>query len=150
MDIFKILIAQTKILFQSSNLVDNILKFIYNYRKGRNMEPYSVEEFGKYLQRKMMLSRIIGIIGCLVGITSLVVYALQSSNIIGEVISDWMLLIMITYSMGVAFTSNSGLQGIKVGNPWQRLNAICAIFFYFMVVFLIGYGFASGNLYIKF
>lgn len=114
------------------------------------MEPYSVEEFGKYLKRKMMMLRIIGIIGCLAGVACLVVYALQKSNIIGEVISDWLLLINITYSMGVAFTSNSGLQGIKIGNPWQRLNAICAIFFYFLVVFLIGYGFASGNLYIKF
>lgn len=114
------------------------------------MEPYSVEEFGKYLKRKMVISRICGIMGCLIGIISLVVYALQKANIIGVLINDWMLLITLTYSMGVAFTFNSGLQGIKVGNPWQRINTIIAMFFYFFVVFLIAYGFASGNLVIKF
>lgn len=114
------------------------------------MEPYSVEEFGKYLKRKMVMSRILGILGCLMGLLSLVLYALQRANMISEVISDWLLLILLTYSMAIAFTFNSGLQGIKVGNPWQRINAFCAIFFYLLVVFLIAYGFASGNLNIGF
>ena len=114
------------------------------------MEPYSVEEFGKYLKRKMLMSRIMGLMGCLVGVISLILYALQSSHIINTVLSDWMLLITLTYSMATAFSFNSGLQGIKAGNPWQRLNMICAIFFYLLVVFLIAYGFASGNLYINF
>lgn len=114
------------------------------------MKPYSIEEYGKYLKRKLMLSRILGIIGCLVGLVCLLVYTLQKAHIINDLISDWLLLIILTYTMAAAFTFNSGLQGIKVGNPWQRVNTICAIFFYFFVVFLIAYGFASGNLRIQF
>lgn len=114
------------------------------------MEPYSVEGFGKYLRRKLMISRAIGILGCVVGLVSLILYALQKVNVVGHIMTDWLFLILLTYSMAVAFTSNSGLQGIKVGNPWQRINTICALFFYLFVIFLIAYGFASGNLTVQF
>lgn len=114
------------------------------------MKPYSVDGYGKYLRRKLMISRLIGILGCLVGIVSLVLYALQKANIVHELITDWLLLIVLAYSMAVAFTTNSGLQGVKVGNPWQRINMICAVIFYFFVIFLIAYGFASGNLVLQF
>ena len=114
------------------------------------MKPYSVNEYGKYLKRKMVISRVMGILGCLIGLACIAVYILQRFSIITHILNDWMLLVMVTYTMAMAFTVNSGLQGIKVGNPWQRINTIFAMFFYLFVVFLISYGFASGNLTLKF
>lgn len=114
------------------------------------MKPYSIQDWGKYLKRKMMISRIMGILGCLIGVACIIIFALQKAKVMNVLINDWMCLITLTYSMALAFTLNSGLQGVKVGNPWQRVNAICAVFFYLFVVFLISYGFASGNLQVKF
>lgn len=114
------------------------------------MAPYNVKEYGKYLKRKMVMSRIMGILGCLIGLACITLYILQRLSVLSHIINDWMLLVMVTYTMALAFTVNSGLQGIKVGNPWQRINSIFAMFFYFFVVFLISYGFASGNLSVMF
>ena len=108
------------------------------------MKAYSVSEYGKYLKRKMMMARIFGIAGCLLGLLCIVLYGLQRGGIIEEAINDWMLLVMLTYCMANAFTYNSGLQGAKSNNPWQRVNALSAIFFYLFVIFLLAYGIASG------
>ena len=110
------------------------------------MKPYSVADYGKYLKRKMMMARIFGIFGCLLGLVCITLYGLQKGNIVEEVINDWMLLVMLTYCMATAFTYNSGLQGIKAKNPWQRVNAACAIFFFLFVIFLLAYGIAIGYL----
>lgn len=114
------------------------------------MRPYSVPEYGKYLKRRMMMARILGIVGCVEGIICMIIFILQKTKVMGEVINDWMCLIILTFCMAQAFTLNSGLQWVKLGNPWQKINSICAIFFYLFVVFLISYGFASGNMTLKF
>lgn len=103
----------------------------------------NMQEYNGYLKRRLMLSRILGIITCLVGITCLVLYYFK-------IVNEWMCLVVLTYCMANCFTLNSQLQGVRVGNPWQRINAICAMFFYLFVVFLISYGFASGNLVVRF
>lgn len=136
-----------KILFQISNLFDKNLLFRYNYIiKGKNMINISkkdIQDYSGFLKRKMIMSRIMGVISCLIGITCLILYYFK-------VVNEWMCLIILTYCMANCFMLNSNLQGIKVGNPWQRVNAYCSIFFYLFVVFLISYGFASGNLAILF
>ena len=110
------------------------------------MKPYSVSEYGGYLKRKMMISRFIGIIGCLLGLACVTLYILQKFSVIEGFMNDWMLLVVLTYTMAMAFTVNSGLQGIKVGNPWQRINTLLALLFYLFVLFLIVYGFTTGDL----
>ena len=110
------------------------------------MGAYSVAEYGRYLKRKMMMARIFGIAGCLLGIVCIILYGLQKGNFLIEIINDWMLLVMLTYCMATAFTYNSGLQGVKAKNPWQRINAVCAIFFYLFVIFLLSYGIYTGYL----
>ena len=42
------------------------------------------------------------------------------------------------------------IKDIKVGNPWQRINGIVSVMFYVLVVFLIIYGFVSGELQLQF
>lgn len=96
-----------------------------------------------YLKRKMIVSRLTGIFACLIGLASIVLLYLK-------LLDEWMCIIIIGYAMATAFSSNSFLQGAKVGNPWQRLNFACAIFFYIVVVVLIVYGFISGELIIQF
>ena len=114
------------------------------------MEPYSKSEYGEFLKRKLKITRWMGLFTCLVGLACIILFGMQRVNLIQTMFSEWMLLVMITYTMAAAFTLNSGLQGIKSGNPWARLNAMCAIAFYLFVVTLISYGFASGNLAVKF
>jgi hypothetical protein len=87
------------------------------------------------------MSRTVGILSSLLGLASIVAYFLKF-----EYVGEWMLMIIITYCMAAVFSSNSFLQDIKVGNPWQRINAICSIFFFICVIFLIVYGFISGQL----
>ena len=114
------------------------------------MEPYSLPEYSKYLKRRLKITRLMGLFTCIVGLVCIILFGLQRTNLIRTLFADWMLVIIITYTMAAAFTLNSGLQGIKTGNPWARINASCAIFFYMCVVTLISYGFASGNLTIQF
>ena len=99
----------------------------------------SVQEYADYLKRKLMMSRVVGLIVCLLGIACIALYYVK-------IVNGWLCLITLAYCMANTFSLNSQLQGIKTGNPWQRINAICSIFFYLFVVFLISYGFASGEL----
>ena len=114
------------------------------------MQPYSREEYGQFMKRKLKTTRLMGLFTCIVGLTCMILFGFQKSNLIETLFSDWMLLIMLTYTMAAAFTLNSGLQGVRTGNPWSRLNAIFAIVFYLFVVTLISYGFATGNLEVNF
>lgn len=99
--------------------------------------------YTKHLKHKMMMARILGIMACLVAIVGLVLKYF-------EIINEWMCIITISYAMGTIFAFNSNLQDIKVGNPWHRINAICAILFFAFVIFLIVYGFISGQLQTQF
>lgn len=96
-----------------------------------------------YLKRKMMFARILGIIACLVALAGIVLRYLNLFN-------TWLCLILISYCLGIIFTFNSNLQNVKVGNPWQRINSICAVVMYMLVAFLIIYGFVEGILQTQF
>lgn len=109
----------------------------------KGITKQQVADYSAYLKRKMMLSRILGILTCLFGFACIVLYYFKLVN-------DWMCLVVLAYCMGNAFSFNSNLQGVKIGNPWARLNAICSFAMYLLVVFLISYGFVSGNLTVKF
>ncbi len=103
--------------------------------------PYKT--YGAFLRRKMIFARIMGILACAIAIASIVLMYYK-------MLSEWLCVIMIGYGMATAFSSNSFLQDIKIGNPWQRINMACAVFFYFGVFFLIIYGFVTGNLSTQF
>lgn len=102
-----------------------------------------LKEQARFYKRKMMLSRIIGIFCCLMALGSIALYYFRPST-------QWLSLITITYCAGMVFTANSFLQDIKVGNPWQRVNAFCSIILYLFTVFLIIYGFVEGQLITNF
>lgn len=97
----------------------------------------------KHLKHKMMMARLLGIFACLIAIAGIVLKYLG-------IVSDWLCIITIAYAMGTIFTFNSSLQDIRVGNPWQRINAICSLILYAFVIFLIAFGFSSGQLQINF
>ena len=107
----------------------------------KNNSP--IQSYGSYLKRKMIMTRILGIFACLIALGSI---ALMYYNLV----SEWICIIAIGYAMATAFSSNSFLQGVKVGNPWQRINMVCAIFFYMAVLALIVYGFICGELSLNF
>lgn len=102
-----------------------------------------VKEYGSFLKRKMIMSRIVGILCCLLAIASIFTYYFK-------VINEWISLINISYSIATIFTANSFLQDIKVGTPWQRINGICSVLLYLFSVFLIVWGFVYGQLSLKF
>lgn len=96
-----------------------------------------------FLRRKMRLSRAIGILCCMFAIACIILYYLKT-------ISEWLCIINIAYCAGTIFVANSFLQDIKVGNPWQRINAICGILMYAFSIFLIVWGFKEGLLSTRF
>lgn len=108
-----------------------------------NISRKDVQDYAGFLKRRMMMSRILGIFTCLLGIACIVLFYLK-------IVNDWMCLVVLAYCMANCFSLNSNLQGVKVGNPWQRVNSICAIILYLFVVFLISYGFASGEMSLQF
>lgn len=103
----------------------------------------AVANYSAFLKRKMISSRIMGILVCLLALASIVAYYFKFVN-------EWLCMIVLSYCIATIFISNSFLQDIKVGNPWQRINSIFAIFFFLVVIFLIVYGFVTGNLATKF
>lgn len=102
-----------------------------------------MNEYTKHLKHKMMMARILGIMACIAIIAGLILKLLA-------IIDEWLCIISIAYSMGVVFAFNSNLQDIKIGNPWQRINAACSLFLFASVIFLIVYGFVSGELSVQF
>lgn len=96
-----------------------------------------------FLRRKMIMSRIIGIFSCLLALTAIILMYYK-------VASEWLCTIAIGYALATIFSNNSILQGAKTGNPWQRINLICAILFYIIVIALIILGFSNGALSTKF
>ena len=101
------------------------------------------QNYAAFLKRKMIMSRIIGILACLMAIAAIILMYYK-------MVSEWMCTIVIGYAMATIFSNNSFLQGVKTGNPWQRINLICAVFFYIVVIGLIIYGFTTGQLSTQF
>lgn len=106
------------------------------------MSTYSekMKDYSKVLKRRMIMARLIGILGCGVAIASLVFYAKYHD----ELQWKWICIILMMYSLGTIFLQNCNLQTIKVGNPWQRINAICAILLYLADVAIIVYAIVCG------
>ena len=102
-----------------------------------------MQSLSAYLKRKLSMARILGIFSCLLCIGALILICIDAVN-------QWLPVIAIAYSLATIFASNSFLQDVKIGNPWQRINMICAIFFYVAVLFLIIYGFVAGELTLQF
>ncbi len=103
----------------------------------------ALQKEARYLKKRMLISRIIGIFACLFSLTGIAVYYFN-------LINEWLCIIVIAYCLGNIFTSNSFIQDMKVGNPWHRVNGVCSIIFYILTVALIIYGFVSHNLSLQF
>ena len=125
-------------------LIKIIANIIYKNKRILIMAKESpFKSYNSFLKRKMFMSRILGIFSCMLAIASIVMLYFNA-------VSEWMCIIIIGYAMATVFSSNSFLQGIKIGNPWQRINMVCAIFFYIAVIGLIVYGFITGELTTQF
>lgn len=103
------------------------------------------KQYAGFLKRKMIMSRFIGILCCLIAIVGIVIYFLKLWTD-----RQWLIMITISYCMATVFTANSFLQDIKVGNPWQRVNGFCSVVLYLFAVFLIVFGFVDGQLKVQF
>ena len=99
-----------------------------------------------YRLRKMKTSRVIGMLSCLLAFATIVIYYMDNVKFA----NDWMCIISLTYCLGSVFNSNSFLQDMKVGNPWQRVNGIISIAFYILMGFLIVWGFITKELVLQF
>ncbi len=111
--------------------------------KSKSNSLNAVQKEALYYKRKMIIRRIIGIIACLVTLGCIAIYYFKTIN-------EWLCIIIIAYCLGTIFSTNSFLQDIKVGNPWQRINGVVAVGFYIIVVFLIVYGFITKSLQLQF
>lgn len=96
-----------------------------------------------FYKRKMIMSRVIGVLCCLVAIGAIVIYYLKTIN-------EWLSVITISYCAATVFVTNSFIQDIRVGNPWQRVNGFCAILLYMFTVFLMVWAFIHGHLTTQF
>ena len=99
-----------------------------------------------YRLRKMKMSRFMGIFSCLLAFVTIVIYYFDNIKFA----NDWMCIISLVYCLGSIFNSNSFLQDIKVGNPWQRVNGVISIAFYVLMAFLIVWGFVTKELLLQF
>lgn len=108
------------------------------------MSSYSnqIQGYSKSLKKRMIVSRLFGIFGCCVGIASIVLYSFYKETTHWQ----WLCLIMMTYSLGMIFMQNCNLQAVKVGNPWQRVNGLCAILLFALDVMLITYALTTGKI----
>lgn len=99
-----------------------------------------INDYSKVLKKRMITARLVGILGCLIAITCIILYAYNHDQTQWQ----WICLILMTYSLGTIFLQNCNLQTIKVGNPWQRVNGICAILLYAVDVVIITYALCMG------
>lgn len=108
------------------------------------MNGYSqkMNDYAKVLKRRLITSRLIGILGCLIGLACIVLYAYFH----GQTQWQWTCLVLLGYSLGTIFMQNCNLQAVKNGNPWERVNGICAILMFLLDIFILSYAMASGNL----
>ncbi len=111
--------------------------------KAQPKQLNALQKEARYLKKRMITSRMIGILACLFSLAGIVVYYMSWIN-------EWLCIIIISYCLGNIFTSNSFIQDMKVGNPWHRVNGVCSIIFYLLTVALIIYGFVTHNLSLQF
>ena len=100
-----------------------------------------MNDYSKVLKKRLIVSRLIGILACLVGIACIVLFAYfhEQTN------WQWLCLILMAYSLGTIFMQNCNLQAIKVGNPWQRVNGACAILMYILDIIILVYALSTGK-----
>lgn len=125
------------------NYIYNCLKEGLMAKRKKKDDRNALQKDAAQMRRKMISSRVIGIFCCLLAIACIAVYYFK-------VINEWLCIVILTYCMGTIFTSNSFIQDVKVGNPWQRINGIVSVILYLLVAALIVYGFVTGNLSLQF
>ena len=102
-----------------------------------------VSQWGKTLKKKMVFSRLAGLLFCLLCLGSLALMYFK-------IIDRWMCLIMISFLMACIFISNSYLQGAKLGRKWQAINLFLALICYAAVITFITIAFMKGTLTLGF
>ncbi len=95
--------------------------------------------YSLFLKKKLNFSRFMGFLSSACAVVLIVFYFLKF-------IDPWIGVIDISYLIGVTFTSNVTCQDIKVGSPWQKLNAFMAVVFYLIAIGLLVYSLVSGQI----
>lgn len=105
-----------------------------------NVYKQRFDAYSRTLKKRLVVSRLVGILACLVGIACIVLFALYHK----ETQWQWLCLIMLAYSLGTIFMQNCNLQAIKNGNPWQRINGFCSLMLYALDIFILVYSLVKG------
>ena len=106
----------------------------------------AIQEYGRFLKRKMKMARILGICSCVLCILCMVGHYLKFSLLENEL----MTCLVLTYCIANIFSANSNLQFVKSGNAWQRVNGILSIIVYLCSIALVIVSFATGEFVFSF
>ncbi|MBO5394792.1 MAG: hypothetical protein J6A28_02680 [Clostridia bacterium] len=101
-----------------------------------------LKDVAKYMRRSLIVSRIMGLLFCLVcaGALTLMYF---------KIFDQWMCMIVVSFSMAGIFICNSYLQSIKCvknGRTWQIVNLILAFLCYCAVIVFVVICFVNGSL----
>ena len=72
-----------------------------------------VQQWGKFLKRKLIYSKLLGVTYCLI-------CALAMVGLYFDFLNDYMCMIMIFFSIAAIFIANSSIQGIRYSKNGKR------------------------------
>lgn len=97
-----------------------------------------MDYYSKYIKRKILSLRLLGILSSLAGIGFVLFYYFN-------IINHWLCGIMICYIIALNFLVNSSYQEIFSGVKMSRTNLIIAILFLLFTIVLIIYTIVTGQ-----
>ena len=106
----------------------------------------AVQDYGRFLKRKLKMARVLGICSCVMCILCMVGYYFKFSLLANEM----MTCLVLTYFIANIFSANSNLQFVKSGNAWQRVNGILSIIIYLCSIALSIIAFVTGEFVFNF
>ena len=104
-----------------------------------------VQEWGDWLKRKLIYSRILGVICSLLCAGAMVLLYFKIGNF-----NNWMCTIVICFSMAGVFMANSNIQAVRSGRKWQVVNMLLALLCYAAVVVLVTISMLNGFIALSF
>lgn len=98
-----------------------------------------VQDMAKYMKRKMVYSRIMGVFFCLLAAGAIALLALQISG-------HYTTILLICFSLAGMFMSNGNLQSVKNGKKMYIVNILLACLFFAGVIAFTVLSFTTGAL----
>lgn len=98
-----------------------------------------VQNVGKYLKRKMVYARLMGLGFCLLCAGALALLALQMTD-------HNTTILLICFCMAGLFMSNGNLQSVKNGRKMYVVNMLLACLFFLAVIAFTVLSFTSGQM----